>query len=834
MPPPVSQDFLEDALATWERLRQWTDMNNYLCALRSSPFHRDSQSESDPYSLRLARRVTTVIDSLESRADVAVEGDMTPRGALLALAADVRLSLSPLPVLRPREWGVSCVPPAPRAAANTADGVAASSRDDWGAAVRRRSVTGGAMMEGLHILTCPGVQLRIEMAVARLHATVKEEMVGGKNHEAFPHSPNELQALRATRVLLEDFEGLYRHLLSTFPCMRTMGSSHIPVALMPVMCEQYYRMGEWVLETEFTAQAKPGTLVQAFDPKRLHAMIHRPDKTFPWGLRFGDNGKLAGVSAVVRSATVAGNKLHQILESTRGGLKIVTFNLKHLDFKNCDAEQVTEKLDKMSRTQKRIYLKLQRDPDVKPSVEQLAFYAVQPKRGRQQQQQQDELSCATLVLYRDNCSISWEVAITRDLVVMNVPVRILSPEAASFFSSYPKQVCIKGINGVEVTSAVQLEALSSTVNTIVLDLHIVSLTSLQEKKKAEKKTEGKTITEQSLGDINGHKTGSGQALGDLTTATSLASSETRHLTNIEEKPQPQSAIPDITEDVASSEDNALKTRRSRATSATLASVAQDCAPRTSVPPLEKKSMKRDDSRKTVTQTESPKFELRDPDVVALREEPLVSIPARKLKTKLHPDDPVLVEGENEVDIAEVSTKNGKYVKDVFARPPVDKVFQNDFTPSIDGDRTESPVLSADADDAPSSLFLSSHKEEKDFSTKALADGAVDVGPLKFPNNVTLNLLTLDEMVISRKSVDKKWGLSMETMGQEPNRTIRVTGLPLLMDQRLRQHPFHKLFKSHMGNWCILSVNGTSATRLPEVMDVMKHALHMRLKFHKRW
>ncbi|ESS69359.1 hypothetical protein TCDM_01860 [Trypanosoma cruzi Dm28c] len=90
------------------------------------------------------------------------------------------------------------------------------------------------------------------------------------------------------------------------------------------------------------------------------------------------------------------------------------------------------------------------------------------------------------------------------------------------------------------------------------------------------------------------------------------------------------------------------------------------------------------------------------------------------------------------------------------------------------------------------------------------------------------------MFLSRQSAEKKWGLSMERVGQDASRAIRVVGLPLVMDPQQLQHPFHKLFTSHKGGWSIMSVNGTPAARLPEVMDIMKHALHMQIKFHRRW
>ncbi|RNF25123.1 uncharacterized protein Tco025E_02317 [Trypanosoma conorhini] len=891
MPQPLPQEFLEDALATWERLRQWTDLNNYLCALRRSPFHRQLQSGRDPYSLRLARRVTEVVESLAARADMAVEEDVTPRGALLALAKDVRLALSPLPGSQPSELGPtpaaaadtqlpsSAFGPATKAAAaatQTLGAVASAGgfpSDAWSVSVVHRSVSGTMVMEGLHVLTCPGVQLRIEAAVARLRERVKEELVGGVNWDAFPHTPKELQALRATTMLLDDFEASYRRLLCTFPCVRAMGSPHVPVALLPVLYEQYYQLGEWVLETEFTARASPGARVQSFEQRKLQFTLLRPDRNSAWGLQFNHNGKLTGVSAVVRAATGAGEKLHQFMHASKGGLSLLSCNLKPADFNNLDGVQATAKLEALTPKQKRLFVRMQLVSDSAPAVEQLAFHAtgtensssssspLPPPPQQQQQRGPQELPVATLVLHRDNYSVSWDVAITRELLVVSVPDGILSPAAVAFFARHPRRVRIAGINGVEVTNPAQLEALSSTINTIVIDLQIIPPPSSSTSDGGQQADAAPPAAVEINGSEREQLRGSGapapvdgavpkRAKRQPPAASKeAATAPTKNppLGNEEGKQRRRgSGLQEQTRKTPLREASPAGPPGKVGPAATLASSAQDCASPTPSLPSRGEALEREEGREEAVPKPLAEAVLRDVDRFALSEKPLVSIPSRELKTTTAAPLPRLTEEQEEqkeevgaADAPAGGRLNGSHVPN---STPVAALFSEEFTPSLDLDGPEEPAPAAEAEAEGARLPLTpsaSHEQEQQQRRQPPAElpgggAAAAVAPLKFPNDVTLNLLTLDEMVLSRQSAAKKWGLSMEKVGTESGRTIRVVGLPLIMDPRRRQHPFHRLFTSRKGDWIIMSVNGTPATRLPEVMDIMKHALHMQIKFHRRW
>ncbi|ESL10410.1 hypothetical protein TRSC58_01859 [Trypanosoma rangeli SC58] len=868
----VPQEFLEDALAAWERLRRWTDLNNYLCALRRSPFHRQLQSERDPDSLRLARRVTEVVDSLTAREDMSIEEDITPRGALLALAKDVRLALSPLPESHPPESGLISAAatqlpfstPVPVTvvtdATRTLDAVASVGGEpcgDWSMAVTHRSVSGTSIMEGLHVLTCPGVQLRLEIAVARLRERLKEEVVGGINWEAFPHTPKEMQALRATTMLLDDFEASYRSLLATFPCIRVMGSPHVPVALLPVLYEQYYQMGEWVLETEFTAQVKSGARVQSFEQKKLQFTLLRPDKDSPWGLNFNHNGKLTGVSAVVRAASTAGEKLHQCMRTSRGGLSLLSCNSNQVDFNEMDGPQATAKVNALTPKQKRLFAKVQLVSGSAPSVELLAFHATgaegPPRPQLQQERGSEELPVATLVLRRDNYNVSWDVAITRDLLVVSIPNGILSPAAVAFFARYPRRVRVAAINGVEVTSAAQVEALSSTINTIVLDLQTISAppsSALGEMRQEEvtlpaasRANDRERQTPQGGGPPTSVDdailkrarrqlpTASKEAVAPLTKSLSLSKEADGQQGRKSALQEPKVKSPPI-------KANPSGPPQKVGSKAISALPAQDHAPPVPSRPSRSEAPETAGDRKGAGQKPVVEAVLRDVDRSALSEKPLVPIHSRELKTKTAAPAPHLTKEEEVVVDAAASLAGCRHEGGpVLNKTPVAAVLSEGFTPSLDADGPGEPTPAAEVDAArPPPLPPSSYEEEQRRQLPAELPGgaAAAVGPLKFPNNVTLNLLTPDEMVLSRQSAATKWGLSMETAGTESSRRVRVVGLPLIMDQRCRQHPFYRLFTSHAGNWVIMSVNGTPATRLPEVMDIMKHALHMQIKFHRRW
>ncbi|RNF02775.1 hypothetical protein TraAM80_06226 [Trypanosoma rangeli] len=874
----VPQEFLEDALAAWERLRRWTDLNNYLCALRRSPLHRQLQSEQGPYSLRLARRVTEVVDSLTAHEDMPIENDITPRGALLALAKDVRLALSPLPESHPPESGLisvaatqlpfsTCAPVTVVAdATHTLDAVASVGSDpcgDWSVAVTHRSVSGTRIMEGLHVLTCPGVQLRLEIAVARLRERLKEEVVGGINWEAFPHTPKELQALRATTMLLDDFEAFYRCLLATFPCARVMGSSHVPVALLPVLYELYYQVGEWVLETEFTARAKPGARVQSFERKKLQFMLLRPDKDSPWGLQFNHNGKLTGVSAVVRAASTAGEKLHQCMRTSKGGLSLLSCNSKQVNFNEMDGIQATAKVDALTPKQKRLFAKVQLVSDSTPSVELLAFHATgaeHPSLPQQQQQQQqqergpEELPVATLVLHRDNYNVSWDVAITRDLLVVSIPGCIFSPAALAFFARYPRRVRIAAINGVEVTSAAQVEALSSTINTIVLDLQTIPAPSLS----ALGEVQQEEVTLPAASRVNSSTRQKPQGGGPptseddavlkharkqpLTASKEAVAPPTKSISSTKEGDGQRGRKPAMQEQKVKSppkKANPSCPPEKVVSKAILALPAQDRAPPVPSHPSRSEALETAGDYKGAVQKPVLEAVLRDVDRSALSEKPLVPIHSRELKTKTAAPAPhVTKEEEVVVDAAASPTGCRHKGGPALNNTPVAAVLSEGFTPSLDADGPGELTPAAEVDAArqppqpPSSLY--EEEQWRQLPAELPGSAAATVGPLELPNNVTLNLLTPDEMVLSRQSAAMKWGLSMETVGTESNRRVRVVGLPHIMDQRCRQHPFHRLFTSRAGDWVIMSVNGTPATRLPEIMDIMKHALHMQIKFHRRW
>ncbi|EKF39122.1 hypothetical protein MOQ_000654 [Trypanosoma cruzi marinkellei] len=872
MPLRVPQEFLEDALATWERLRRWTDLNNYLRVLRSSPFYRYSTSERDPYSLRLARRVAEVMDSLTARADLPVDEDVTPRGALLALASDVRLAFSPLPAVHSYEMEATCVSPQEfpsskinpaavnkngNSATRTVDAVSSEGSvplDDWNTAIMNRSVPGTMIMEGLHVLTCPSVQLRIELAIARLRERVKEELVGGVNWEAFPHTPNELQALRTTTMLLDDFEALYRRLLVTFPCARAMGSPHVPVALLPLAYEQYYQLGDWVLETKITSRTEPGAWVQSFEPRKMQFTLLRPSKKSHWGLRFNQNGKLVGLSAVVRSATIAGDKLHQFMQTSKGGLSPIACNLKKTDFDNLDSTQAAEKLDALTPTQKRLFIKVESLSDSTPTVEQLAFYATQPEEPQPQQKQEfQNLPVATLVLHRDHYSVSWDLAITRNLVVMSFPSSILSPEANAFFAQYPARVRIFGINGVEMVSAAQVEALSSTVNTIVLDLQIIPPSSslLTPKDMDRKEERAPPAASQVNSSVKKEQWGSGRpGSEDVAILEScgrhpqaapseavVASTKNPLLAKVEDRQsKPNSGLRGKKEKTLIGDESPMDPPREIVSNATVASPAQEQECTTPSRPVAKEAPKRAGRSGVNVQKVLEETVLRDIHRSTLLEEPLVPISPVDFKTskELH----VPNAKEEAADTADTPNRRPCTGDHVVKSTPVAAVLCDDFTPSLDADGPEERVPKAEANEAapPPTSSQAEEREQENQQPPVELPGAaaVTAGPLKFPNDVTLNLLTLDEMFLSRQSAEKKWGLSMERVGQDASRTIRVVGLPLVMDPKQLQHPFHKLFSSHKGGWNIMSVNGTPATRLPEVMDIMKHALHMQIKFHRRW
>lgn len=746
METQVPQNVMEDAIAVWNRLQCWGNASNYLLALNNPCMQHQKHGVTkwDPYSIRLARRVVAVVERLDNHREKSLGLGATPREKLLALAEVVRLCLESFdPLGTPLVQGAAFPFKTPSSFLSPSPPV------EWERAVDKRVVSGTMIMEGLHILTYPSVQLRIEASVEQLLQHIMEEFNGGSKR-TMRHSPEELRALRATTMLLEDFDALYKRIVCVFPCVRMMGSPHIPVALLPIVIKLYYKMAEWVRDAEVTGELNSFAQITVFKKKKLFVKMRRGDKNVPWGLQFNDEGRVVQVNPSVRSGSHAAEVLHGLTQFFKKGLSIVELNSQPVSFANLTAKQATDKLHFWTIDDSRLSLTMQDDHTTPPLLEQLAFFVVPGAKKQCGTLRDGDDTCATLVLHRELCGISWDIRLTSELCVVDVPTSILSKEAATFFKTHHKQLRIGAINGVKVTRAYQVEALSQFVNTIVIDFYKVpppETVPAQVKPKRVPALKSDT------------KNTPSQHTSVVVTATAVAAPET---------------VKRIANDGKEQQLREVQTSKKK---------IEDSSP------LDKAGGKSNSTTAIVHAKEAPLV--------------LVSTVAEKLRSIARAGSIPGKNGANGfLEDAErrAVSKNDEYRS---------ATKQNEVRGNRDGDVTTSltdTVMVLDMDGAE---------------------------PLTFPNNVTINMLTPEEMVVQRPSCEKKWGFSLETEGMYPKKTIHMSGLPRMLDEQWH-HPFSKLFRSRKGEWRIASVNGTPASQLPEVIDVMKHALKMQIKFIRRW
>ncbi|KEG12105.1 hypothetical protein DQ04_02001080 [Trypanosoma grayi] len=148
------------------------------------------------------------------------------------------------------------------------------------------------------------------------------------------------------------------------------------------------------------------------------------------------------------------------------------------------------------------------------------------------------------------------------------------------------------------------------------------------------------------------------------------------------------------------------------------------------------------------------------------------------------------------------------------------------------DVKETYPMVADEEATPEEVVVADAEQQEG----VVAAAAETPNPLVLSDNVKIELLTPSEMVIHRNSASRKWGLTLESAGDGADRTLRITQLLELASRRdpRRRHPFYKTFEKPpvKTEWRIESVNGTPVSKSPELLDIMRRSLTMRIKFFR--
>ncbi|RNF04444.1 hypothetical protein TraAM80_05159, partial [Trypanosoma rangeli] len=441
---------MEDGMTTSQRLHQWGAAAELLYAT-NSPINQPPLPK-EPHTFLVARRIATVMAHLNDLCQRESEVLLTPRDALLGLADIIRFGLvsfhKEVVLGQLDRAGITSV---------LAEYVA------------HRKAPQAGIVEGLHVLTWVSVKLRVEMLLEQLRKRLRMELESSHNDK---RTAQQVAALRTTLTLLNDFESFYDNILVTFPCVQLMEiTPEAAEQMMLILSRQYYQLADWVVLVEANTTQTPitETKVQHVDRETSTMVLYRTDVASSWGLIFNHSGKIVDIDTSLRSASDEGEELHRLLRCTTEGARIVAINSKTVpDVLPGGGEDILEIFKNTTKRNKRVVLQLGEDVLKQSRVRQLAF--LMPNQGGEGSSGQR----ATLILHRPDQHIPWECAFTDRLIVRSVPRQGISMMARRFFADYRGRVSLMAVNGVEVKTAVQAEALCAHTETVVLNFVVVT------------------------------------------------------------------------------------------------------------------------------------------------------------------------------------------------------------------------------------------------------------------------------------------------------------------------------------------------------------------------
>nr|CCC94261.1 conserved hypothetical protein [Trypanosoma congolense IL3000] len=471
--PPPYTGIMEDGLNTLQRLQQWSAAAGLLYA-PNSPVN-SPPSANEPHALSVARRIAIVMGRLNELCRREAEVLLTPRLALLELADIIRQGLVSF---------------------HGADaGGQRSNAEALATYVAHRTAPQSGIIEGLHTITWVSVKLRVELFAEQLRRHLQGELEMANNDGN--RAEEQLSALRTTQTLFSDFESLYDDLLVTFPCVHLMNTApEVGEQLMPVLTKQFYQLAEWVGLVEVSNSLPPitETQVQSIDTESFSFVMHRKNLSSPWGLVFNECGRIVGIDPSLRGASPAGEELHRLLRSSAKGAAIVAVNTKTVQrAPPSDPGKVLGAIQEAMKTSKRVSVKVAKDIFRHPHVQQLAFFM--PNQGGEGSSGQR----ATLVLHRYDRRTSWGYELDESLIIKKISKRELSEGARNFFSEYGGRISLMSVNGVEVTTVVQADALCADTETVVLSFVVITPALVRQRaSRLSKQTTSVTLSHQQI------------------------------------------------------------------------------------------------------------------------------------------------------------------------------------------------------------------------------------------------------------------------------------------------------------------------------------------------
>ncbi|ORC90615.1 uncharacterized protein TM35_000084130 [Trypanosoma theileri] len=802
---------MEDGLSTEQRLQQWGAAAELLYAPHS-PVHQPP-SHKEPHAFLVARRIATVMARLNELCQKEAEVLMTPREALLELADIIRFGLVSfhkevvLGQLDQREI-----------AAVLAEYIA------------HRTAPQAGVVEGLHVIAWISVKLRVEMFLQQLRMRLKVELEN--SHSGGIRSEEQVVALNTTIILANDFETSYDNLLVTFPCVQLMDSApEAAEQLMPVLSKQYYQLAQWVELVENTTLQSPNTSkdensstkVQSIDRESSTVVIRRTDLTSPWGLIFNECGRLVDVDISLRSASAEGEELHRLLRCTTEGASVIAINSTTVPNILPDgAEEVLEIIKNTTSEYKRITMKLESNTFKQLHIQQLAFFL--PNQGGEGSSGQR----AILVLHRPDRNMPWGFNFSEDLVVQHIPAHNMSINAKTFFSEYQGTVVLLAVNGVEVTTPIQADALCIHSETIVLNLVVLTPAMIGLRRRP---THGKetVLIQQQQQKYPTREIITETPLVGETTLTRSPNQKKKTRKSPRKKTEVHAEDVDAAMDVAyTAEANEAeelsveppKTAEEEDVKETYPAVAdEDTAEEQEQKQIELQQQLKEEQEKEKQREQQLLQEQKEREEHQLKEEQEKQREQQLLQEQKEREEQQLKEEQEkqrEQQLLQEQKKKQQQEK------------QQQEKQLIQEQEKKKPQQQQQ--------LKEEEEEERDHPVAEVTDSNSTPEPLVMPNDTTIELLTPNEMIIRRESTDKKWGLTLESIGGGLDRSVRMTGLPLLASKHdiRRRHPFYKTFQKPpvKTDWRIQSVNGTPASKAQELLDIMRRSLIMRIKFFK--
>lgn len=824
-----------------------------------------NSNSSDAFSLVIARRIGTMVARLNDLASPTSQVVLTPRMVLCELMDVVCQAL------------YTSLPPAMQEGVSLADKAAVMRQFNLYASTRQIPLKAAA--EGLYVVSYVSVKLRVELVALQLRQRIQAELQKKDTRS----SEDSVAALVVTETLLEDFMTIYNNIVLTLPITKAASAgSHGRVdtaaeeaaaatadRLAPVFLQYFYQLCDWVLVLESTMK---GPVVSYTQVKRLSVEeqrgtvvvdLHRPTPETAWGLLLNEQGCLVDIDVSLRVFEKA-KELHRLLQSTPRGAHITHINHESIPPVRqgnyaAYTQRVMEKLQSATVNRKTVRLVLQSSAfkaAARSMPTEVAFVA--PPQGGEGTSGQR----VTLVLRRQSTAADWGFSVDDRLYWSPPPTHVLSDAARSFVKDYGKHLRLLAVNGVEALHATQVELLTASAETVVLELLVMP--SFAESQRAplpphthaatfggtdDAVVEDKRAARAAKGRMSAATQHAESARADATVEAAVAKLILQSHPDTKATPLSGSVVAAVAMETPLVD--AVMERPSPAAAASTAVTASRTAAETpkrlgrprkaTVGAADGEDKAEADAAGDVnvaeekSKTKEEEEEEEGAKAKAKRSRPRKSALANDAKAATAADATAQPRNGGAIDVNDAAVQNilAAFADTAPRKAPASKITRND----ADTATTTTTTSVASTATAGRKRSNSSGKRNEKDEDGVEAASAEKAAPLVFDNGVRLLRLTEEEMVLERPSTDVAWGLPVgriaNTAEAPQQLPLRLLSLPRAKTAAAKTHPFVKHFKKAPKTWFIAEVNGQPSRDVGATLKSIAKLTRMTLRFLRK-